>query len=177
MRAAYQKFSGARGFTPEDFRAVAEQVAGTNLQAFWASAVQGTTELDYSEALETFGLRFTSPSPAGRPFTGMATRNDAGRLVVTQVRRDTPADASGINVDDEILAIGDFRVRADQWNNRLDQYKAGEKVSVLVARRDQLMRIDLTLGSEPPRSWRLEANPSASESQKQQLSRWLQAAS
>jgi predicted metalloprotease with PDZ domain len=175
MRAAYQKFSGTRGFTPDEFRAVAEQVAGTSLQSFWATAVQGTGELDYSEALDTFGLRFASPAPATRPYVGVATRNDAGRLVVTQVRRGTPAHAAGINVDDEILAIGDFRVRADQWNNRLDQYKPGDIVSVLVARREQLMRIDLTLGAEPARTWHLEVNPAATETQKRQLTRWLQA--
>ena len=28
MIAAYQKYSGDRGYTPEEFRAVAEQVAG-----------------------------------------------------------------------------------------------------------------------------------------------------
>ena len=174
MRAAYQKYSGIRGFTPEDFRAVAEQVAGVSLQSFWASAVQGTSELDYSDALEAFGLRFAPASSTARPFTGLSTRNDAGRLVVTQVRRDTTAHGAGINVGDEILAIGDFRVPADQWNNRLDQYKSGDAVSVLVARREQLMRIDLTFGSEPARPWRLEVNPSATETQKRQLSRWLQ---
>ena len=53
-----------------------------------------------------------------------------------------PADAAGLNVDDEILAIDEFRVRADRLDARLDQYRAGDRVSVLVARRDQLLRID-----------------------------------
>jgi predicted metalloprotease with PDZ domain len=93
---------------------------------------------------------------------------------VTQVRRDTPAYAAGINVDDEILAFDEFRVRADRLDNRLDQYKPGDKVSVLVARREQLLRLDLTFGSEPPRTWRLEVDPAATDAQKQQLTRWLQ---
>ena len=68
-------------------------------------------------------------------------------------------------MDDEILAIDDLRVRADGLNARLDQYKAGDKVSVLVARRDRLMKFDVTLGSEPPRSWRLEPLPTATPEQ------------
>src|SRR4051812_40592635 len=32
MRLAYQRFAGARGYTPEEFRGVAEQVAGTSLK-------------------------------------------------------------------------------------------------------------------------------------------------
>ena len=175
MRAAFQKFSGTRGFTPEEFRATAEQVAGISLKTFWDTAVEGTAELDYSEALEMLGLRFRSAASSGRAWLGMATRNDAGRLVVTQVRRETPAHAAGLNVDDEILAINDFRVRADQLATRLDQYTPGDKVTLLVARRDQLMRIETALGTEPPRSWRLEVNPAATTTQ-QQRAKWLQPA-
>ncbi|OFW13211.1 MAG: hypothetical protein A3F70_12075 [Acidobacteria bacterium RIFCSPLOWO2_12_FULL_67_14] len=176
MRAAYQRFSGNRGFTPDEFRAVAEQVAGVDLRPFWASAIDGTAELEYSEALDTLGLRFRpapAPSP-GRAWLGTSTRNDAGRLVVTQVRRGGPAHAAGLNVDDEILAIDEFRVRADQLAPRLDQYKPGDRIALLVARRDQLTKLDVELGAEPPRQWRVEADPSAAGAREQQRSRWLQ---
>ena len=177
MKAAYEKYSGMRGYTADEFRAVAEQVAGTSLKAFWDSAVAGTDELDYKEALDTLGLRFRSVSvPADRPgraWLGIGTRNDAGRLVVTQVRRDTPALAAGLNVDDEILAIDDYRVRADRLDNRLEQYRPGDKVVFLVARREQLLRLELTFGTEPARAWRLEVNPSATEAQQSSRGRWL----
>jgi predicted metalloprotease with PDZ domain len=175
MRAAYAKFSGARGFTPEEFRAVVEQVAGGSVKDFWASAVEGTGDLDYAELLDVHGLRFRPAPASARPWLGITTRNDAGRLLVSTVRRDSPGTAAGINVDDEILAIGEFRVRADRWDNRLDQYKAGDRVSLLVARREQLLRLDVTLGPEPPRQWRLEINPEATETQKARLAAWVQA--
>jgi predicted metalloprotease with PDZ domain len=177
LKAAYEKYGGATGFTADEFRAVAEQVAGVSLKAFWDTAVTGTGELDYTEALDTLGLRFRSVSvPADRPgkaWLGITTRNDAGRLVVTQVRRDTPGIVAGLNVDDEILAIGDFRVRADRWDGRLEQYAPGDRVSMLVARREQLMRLDVTFGSEPTRGWRLEVNPAASDAQQTSRNRWL----
>jgi predicted metalloprotease with PDZ domain len=176
MRAAYMQYAGPKGYTPDQFRAVAEQVAGTSLEQFWEQSVQTASELDYSEALATFGLRFRpAGAPSARPYLGASTRNDAGRLVITQVRRDTPAYTAGLNVDDEILAVGDFRVRADRWDQRLDQYKPGDTVSVLVARRDQLMRIDVMFGTEPPRQWRLELAPGPNETQNRQLSKWLTA--
>jgi predicted metalloprotease with PDZ domain len=173
MRAAYQKYSGARGYTPDEFRAVVEQVAGTSLKTFWDTAIEGTTELEYAEALETFGLRFRPASP-GSAYHGMTTRSDAGRLVVTQVRRGTPAYEAGINVDDEILGIDDVRVRAEQFLARTNLYKPGDKVTLLVARRDQIKRIEIVFGAEPPRQWRLEANPGASPAQTQNRSKWLQ---
>ena len=177
MKAAYDKYAGSRGYTADEFRAVAEQVAGVNLKTFWDHAVSGTGELDYQEALDTLGLRFRSVAvPAdrpGKPWLGINTRNDAGRLVVSQVRRDTPAIAAGLNVDDEILAIDNYRVRADRLDNRLEQYKPGDKVTLLVARREQLLRLELTFGTEPARAWRLEANPSASDAQQSSRGRWL----
>ncbi len=177
MKAAYEKYSGARGYTADEFRVVAEQVAGVSLQAFWARAVTGTEELDYTEALEALGLRFRSVAvPADRPgkaWLGIGTRNDAGRLLVSQVRRDTPGLAAGLNVDDEIIAIDNYRVRADRLENRLEQYRPGDKVTLLVARREQLTRLELTLGTEPARAWRLEVSPSASEAQQSSRGRWL----
>jgi predicted metalloprotease with PDZ domain len=161
MRAAYEKFSGARGFTPEQFRQVAEQVSGLKLEEFWKQAVEGTGELDYAEALEAFGLRFkkvdapTAEKPA-KAWLGAETRDDAGRLVVTEVQRDTPAYAAGLNVADEIVAVDDYRVRADRLENRLEQYKPGDRVTLLVARREQLMKLPVTLGPEPAKTWRLE---------------------
>ena len=142
------------------------------------AAVESTAELDYSEALDTFGLRFkpVPPQAPDRPakiWLGITTRNDNGRLVVTQVQRGSPADVGGINVDDEILAIDDFRVRADRFENRLEQYKPGDKVSVLVARREQLLKVDVPLAVEPVKSWRLEANPNATEIQRRTLDAWL----
>ena len=177
MRAAYAKYSGPRGFTPDDFRQVAEDVAGTRLTGFWDAAVEGTAELEYAEALDTLGLRFRPGTPSTRAWLGATTRNDAGRLVVSQVRRDTPAIEAGLNVDDEILAIDDFRVRADQLATRLDQYKPGDRVTLLVARRDQLLRLEVTFRAEPPRAWRLEVNPAATDVQTTRFTQWLQAKS
>jgi predicted metalloprotease with PDZ domain len=98
---------------------------------------------------------------------------DNGRLIVSQVRRGTPAYAAGINVDDEIIAIDEYRVRADRLDNRLEQYRPGEKVSVLVARREQLMRLGVTLAAEPPKTWRLQRLTTPSATQQNQLVRWL----
>jgi predicted metalloprotease with PDZ domain len=60
MRLAYKRYSGARGFTPAQFRQTAEDVSGTNLQALFHKTLDSTEELDYGEALDWFGLRFGS---------------------------------------------------------------------------------------------------------------------
>jgi len=172
MQAAYSRYSGERGFETGQFKALASEIAGVSLDEFFRSAVESTEELDYAAALEWFGLRFKDPEPDSKASIGCATRVDHGRLIVTKVPRDAPAAAAGINADDEILAIGDFRVRADQLSKRLECYKPGERVSMLLARRDVLMRVDLTLGEEPKR-WALEVRPDTTDSQRHNLARWL----
>ena len=177
MRAAYARYSGGRGFTPDQFREVAEQVAGMSLADFWNAWVKGTEDLVYSDALTTFGLRFGAASGSGRASLGVATRNDSGRLIVTPAPRDAGATAApaGLLPDDEILAINERRVPADQLRRRLDEYAPGERVSVLIARRSQLQRVDLVLGNEAPSSWQIEVDPAATDTQRTRLTTWLPA--
>jgi predicted metalloprotease with PDZ domain len=102
----------------------------------------------------------------------MSTRNDAGRLVIAEVRRGTPSYEIGLNVDDELLAINGFRVRAEQLATRLEQYRAGDPATILVARRDQILTFETRFGAEPPRQWRLEVDPEAAGAEDRR-SRWL----
>jgi predicted metalloprotease with PDZ domain len=174
MRLALQRYSGDKGYTPEQFYQVMSETAGADLRPWFAKAAESADELDYTEALEYFGLRFRPVDARNaRAYIGAGTRTDSGRLVVTSVRRGTPAIAAGLNVDDEILAIDDVRVRADGLAARLDQYKVGDKVAVLVARRDRVTKIDITLGPEPSRVWRLETLSTATDEQKARIFGWL----
>ena len=99
-------------------------------------------------------------------YIGGGTRVENGRLIVSSVRRGTPAIDAGLNVDDELIAIDDVRVRADGFPARLAQYRPGDKVTLTVARRERIMKLDVTLGADPQRPWRLEPAPNATAEQK-----------
>ncbi len=170
MQWAMQRYSGDKGYTPAQFYTVMSEAAGVDLKDWFARVAESTEELDYTEALEYYGLRFRPVDPdSAPPFIGGGTRNDNGRLVITSVRRGTPGIDAGLNVDDEIIAIDDVRVRADGLAARLAQYRPGDKVTLLVARRDRLMRLNVTLGPDPGRPWRLEPAPNATGEQKARL--------
>lgn len=177
MRLAYQRYSGAKGYTPAEFRATASEVAGVDLSAWFHKALETTEELDFTEALDWFGLRFKEDKPKeGEPvkaWLGLVTKAEDGRLMVNQVKRATPGFDAGFNAGDEILALGEDRVRPDVWKDRMDQYRPGDKVSVLVSRRDRLTRLDATFGKEPPKAWTLEVDPKADDSQKTRRKAWL----
>lgn len=177
MRLAFERFSGERGFTPEQFKATAQEVAGIPLADFFRATVETPGELDYQGALDWFGLRFKQPdqaalNQAGNAWLGAETRVDSGRLIVSRVIRGTSAYDAGLSVDDEILAIDEYRVRADQLAARLALYKAGDRVSMLVARRDKLTRLDITFGAEPAK-FQVEFRGDATSGEKRHVDGWL----
>jgi predicted metalloprotease with PDZ domain len=103
----------------------------------------------------------------------MTTKIETGRLLVTQIPRHTPAWQAGINVDDELIAIDDYRIRPEQWATRLEQYRPGEQVSLLVARRERLLRLSATFAAEPPKSWQMEVSPETNPEQRARFAAWL----
>ncbi len=176
MRLAYERYAGTKGFTPAEFRAAASEVAGVDLSAFFRTALETTDELDYAEALEWFGLKFRDPDSSSKEpkaWVGIETKNEGGRLVVSVVKRQTPGAAAGLNVGDELLAIGEFRVRPDQWSKRLEVHRPDESTTLLIARRDRLMRLPLTFGVEPVESWKLMVRENATPEQSQHRKAWL----
>ena len=174
MRLAYARYAGAKGFTEAQIRGVITEVGGASLPDVLTRALDTTQPLEYQPLLDAYGLQFQpADSRATRGWLGVETRADGGRLVVTRVHRDSPGAAAGINVDDEIIAIGDYRVRADQWDRRLDQYPPTTTASLLVARREALQRLDVTFGQEPGNAWRLAPRVAPTQAQLATRAAWL----
>ena len=160
MRLAFARYSGARGFTPEEFRRVAADVSGAELAPWFQHALDSTDELDYAQALEWFGLEFiVVPRPA-----------DPAGWLGARVQVD-----AGVNPGDEILAIDEFRVapEKDKLDERLQSYRPQQRVTLLVARRDELKRLDVTLGQEPPDRWTLAFSSAALPEQQAHRGSWL----
>lgn len=181
FRRAYQLYSGERGYSEAQFRKLAEDQAGGSLASFFEAYVDGTRELDYAPALRYYGLRFKPVEPrkdvdpeAG--WLGASLKLIAGRWVVAQVKRQTPAYAAGLNVDDEILAINDYRIptdKEDRLDERLKQYAPGTRVQILLARREKLMRLEVKLAARPNTSWSLEIDPEKGKEAQARRAAWL----
>ena len=189
LRLAWRRYSGERGFEREELRALASEVAGTDLDAWLTHALETTEELDYGPALAWYGLRFVESEdsdeknekdekaleePAG--WLGVDTEVQSGRLVVTQVRRETPAYEAGLNVGDEIVGLGDYRVPPEGWEERLEAYRPGQRETLLVARRERLTRLPVVFGEKPRLRWKLEIDPAATPEQRARLEDWLRGA-
>ena len=185
LRLAWRRFAdpegtGGVGFTGEGFRAVLEETAGAKLDPLLERALETTAELDYSRALDWFGLRFEEPKPEperkGEPpaaWLGAETAVDDGRLVVTRVPRGTPAWQAGLSPEDEILAIDGYRVPPRGLEERLQALRPGRGSTLLVARRERLVELPVTFGEKPEETWKLEPDPEATVEQRARLAAWL----
>lgn len=174
LRLAYERHAGGTGFTTEQFRGIVAEVAGRPLDDFFTRYVDGTAELDYQPALDYYGLRFAGPAetdPDDEPAGYLGARLSGA--MVTEVRRDTPAHAAGLNVGDELLALDDWRVPSGELDSRLERYRPGDQVSVLVARHGTLTRLPVTLGEAPNMDWTLEPVAAPTRAQEAHLRAWL----
>lgn len=177
MRAAWERYSGETGFTQAQFRQVVNDVAGQDLGAWIAERVDQPGELNYDEFLEWFGLRFAPAKEKSEPaaaWLGIDTRQQDGRLYVASVRRGGPGFAGGMNAEDELLAINGYRVTGEGLADRLKAFHPGDKLAVMVSRRDQILSLTVTAGEAPGEDrWKLEADPGATEAQRTRLAAWM----
>jgi predicted metalloprotease with PDZ domain len=177
MRLAYERFSGPRGFTPEEFRRAAGDAAGTDLSAWFHAALETTEEIDYRPALDWYGLEFGASKwkdeDAARARLGALVKDEMGRLIVSNVPRGTPAFDAGLNASDEIVAIDNLRVTPDQFVARLEALVPGRDAAVTVARHDALKTLTVHVVDASPPMWALKTRPSAASAQQSHVSAWL----
>lgn len=76
MRLEYQRWSGARGYTAEDFAKTMNDAAGFDVAPLLHSLVATTEEVDYHEMLDWFGLRFAASDDPSKAWT-LEVRPDA----------------------------------------------------------------------------------------------------
>jgi predicted metalloprotease with PDZ domain len=76
IRAEYRAWSGARGFTSAEFAKTASDAVGVDLVSLLHTLVATTEEVDYSEMLEWFGLRFAPNDDPKKQWT-LEIRPDA----------------------------------------------------------------------------------------------------
>jgi predicted metalloprotease with PDZ domain len=177
MRLAFTRYSGARGFTPQDFRKTAAEVAGRDLGAWFVTALETTAEIDYQPALDYYGLAF-GPSKwkeedAARARLGAVVNDASGRLVVASVPRGTAAFDAGLNAGDEIVAVNERRVTPDQFVARLEALAPGTDAILTIARHDALKTLTLRVVDPAPPMWELRVRPDATAAQQARLAAWL----
>ncbi|HEY0109176.1 MAG TPA: PDZ domain-containing protein, partial [Fibrella sp.] len=177
MRLLYTQYYKKlkRGFTDEEFRKAAEQVAGMSLASFFEKGINGTGPLDYTTYFEPVGMRLVNVNTKQQDgFLGASagTNPTNGRQTITAVRRGGAAEIGGLSVGDEVLAIDSVRL-TDDLSRAVAGRKVGDRLRLIVNRGGQVRELAVQLIESPLLSYRLEAIPNASDKQKALYNKWL----
>ncbi|WP_229379442.1 M61 family metallopeptidase [Fibrella forsythiae] len=179
LRLLYNEYykKQKRGFTDDEFRKAAEQIAGTSLTNFFDKGVNGTGQIDYNTYFEPVGMRLVNAGPPSTDgFFGAAvpvTPNaPTARQVITSVRRGSPAEQAGVNVGDVVLQLDGNRL-TDELSKMLAGKKPGETVRLSINRGGQPREIAVQLGTNPLFSYRLEPISNVTDKQKALYAKWL----
>ena len=163
-----------RGFTDQEFQAAVEQVAGKKLDNFFQNTVAGTKTIDYKTYFGYAGCTITNTNEGSENARlGVNTSDKNGRLMVKSVVRGTAAYEYGLNVNDEIIAIDNYRTADNDLSTLIGNYKAGDKIMVTISRDGIIKVIPVTLANNT--SVKYEINPIENPTDKQQkiYKKWL----
>lgn len=165
---------GQRGEpVPEDgMQRIFETVCETNLDDLWSDWIRSSRDVDPGPVLSRAGLQLEKTPKLDAPSLAVRTRESGGRVFVTHALRGGAAQRAGIDVGDELLAIGDRRVDGST-DSALGKHKAGDNTAVIVARDGRVRTLEVTL--DPPRADRVRiiARKDATSEQKALCELWL----
>jgi predicted metalloprotease with PDZ domain len=160
---------------PEDaFPGVFRAATRASLDDCFERWVRTAQPIDVNAVLALAGLTFTrrSKEPA-LPSMGVRLRLDSGRLLVDAVVRGGAAHRAGIDVRDEIIAVGGKRVIEGRVDLPLTGRSAGEKVAVVLARDGWVRELDVTLDAPLPGEPKIVVDPKRTPEQRALGEAWL----
>ena len=162
-----------RGYAAEDFERTVSEVAGADMSDFFKRYVRGVETPPYDDALAQVGLRL-APELGPTVTIGIAFDDDqTAGLRISRVFPDSPAQESGLEVDDTILLFGGTKVTPKNWSQIANRYKPGDRVNLSVQRGGRTIPLSITLG--PPRvlSYRIEEIKDAPAEKKAMNAAWM----
>lgn len=167
----YKKLNKA--FSEQELITVVNKVAGKDMRDFFVKYVDGVQPLPISTLVMQLGMELIDMNSAvDAAYTGATTSLTNNKLMVTAIERNSPAWQSGLNVNDELIAMNNYRT-GDDFSKLLSMKKPGEKVMFTVSRGGILQEIEMTLGKSSAVKYDLEKMSSRTSLQLKLYNKWL----
>ncbi len=174
MKHLYTEYyeNKGRGYTDEEFKLAAEKYTGINLTDFYAQYIDGTKPINFEEVFKVAGIKLTDLNASKTDvYFGVTSTNTNGKVVVTAVAYSSSAYKGGINVNDEILAIDNFRT--DDISKALANKKVADVINVLVNRDGMIKTLSVKLEKSNQVKYKLEKVEKPTAEQEAIYKGWL----
>ena len=161
-----------RGYTDAEFKLGIEKFAGHKLDDFYTKYVNGVTPVDYNTYLGFAGYSISDEAAAkNAPALGVTLYPNIKRVIITGVIRGSAAWDSGINVNDEIIAIDDHVVEAGtpMFGNK----QPGEMIKVVLIRDGRELVLPVTLKRDSNVKFKITELPNSTAQQLMVRKKWL----
>lgn len=182
LKAVYDEYyvKKSRGYTDAEFKAMVEKIAGKSFDDIYSNYINGVKTIDYNKYFNYAGLTLIDDAKASKePYLGANTSLRDGKIIVTSVLRQSPAWVSGLNVNDEILAMDEIRInnvsdpRMSEVNKFIGTKRVGDKIKVLINRDGELLTLDVALERNPNHKFKILSLDGATATQNAVKKRWL----
>ena len=170
MRKLYANFylEKNRGFTYDEFVDVCSSIAGKDMSIFLNEIVYSLNPINYDIFMK-FGLDLAiDKSYSTKPWSGISTELNGNRIIVTNIISNSPGVESGLSVNDEIIALDDWRLKV-KFEDYLSYYSIGERIKLVYSRDGKMQTTHLRLLSNPT----INFNLSVAEETNKKLLSWL----
>lgn len=182
MKAMYDEYytKKDRGYTDAEFKAMLEKVSGKSFDDVYKDYVNGVKTIDYNKYFAYAGFALIDDAAKGNDaYLGAVTALKDGKIIVTNVSRQSPAWIAGLNVNDEILSIDGNRInnvsdpRLSEVEKFISTKRPGEKILISLNRDGLIRQTDVTLVRNPNHRFRIASLPNPTAAQIAVRKRWL----
>lgn len=175
MRTLYKEFyqQKKRGFTENEFKEVAERIAGVSLAEVF-SYTSTVKNLDYKKYFDYAGLDIDTTLkeiPGG--WFGIATRTRNDSVIVAAVDWESPAWNAGLRQRDVILEVDGTKAVQQPIENVLKNKSPGDKIALVVFQNSKKKDVTVALSKKMERSFQITPQPSTDNLQKAIMESWL----
>ncbi|CAN5601060.1 PDZ domain-containing protein [soil metagenome] len=175
MSYLYQEFYKKlhRGYSDREFIEATSKIAGINMDSFFNDYVYGIKSIPYAQFCSEMGLKISnSNEKQTTSWLGASSSIKDGKLTVTSVERNSPAWVAGINVNDELIAMDQYRLN-DDLARLMAMKKPGDKSVFTVSRAGYIRLVDVTLGKTPYVKYLLEPDNTSGADKPALFKKWM----
>nr|WP_283104969.1 PDZ domain-containing protein [Shewanella dokdonensis] len=167
----YQDYRVPKGYQVADVLQILQQLSGRDYHDWWQQHVDSPLSLDFAALLAQAGLQLSYGNDSKmQPYLGISLGDG---LTLKRVARNSPAWQAGIGAGDELIAVNGIKVTAESFGKRLNDFQAGETITLTLFSNDTLVSHQVVLGQQPSGTLQLQPVKEVSRHQKAFFKAWL----
>ncbi|PJZ57279.1 M61 family metallopeptidase [Leptospira barantonii] len=161
MNEVYQIFfvGKKRGFTKIEFFEAAKKKTGVDLKLEFGDYLDKPVAIPIERYFHKIGVKRSDSAPSIE--LGFSTREERGNLILSKVDWKVLDPSVDLSQGDEWIALNGTRIHSGNRKDLLKQFKAGDRVDLLIARRGKILKRKLKLSKRFQSSqFKFEEHPS-----------------